>query len=57
MKKILICDDETDIRDVLEMLIEIEFDVEITHASDGQEGIELLSDDKSFDLIICDMNM
>jgi CheY-like chemotaxis protein len=55
MKKILICDDEADIRDVLEMLIE--FDVEITHAVDGQEGIDLLSMDKEYDLIICDMNM
>jgi CheY-like chemotaxis protein len=57
MKKILICDDESDIRDVLEMLIEIEFEVEITHASDGQEGIDILGENASFDLIICDMNM
>ena len=57
MKRILICDDEADIREVLEMLIEVEFDVEIIHASDGQEGIDKLQSDPKLDLIICDMNM
>lgn len=57
MKKILICDDENDIREVLEMLIEVEFDVEIHHAVDGQDGIDKLSNDTVYDLIICDMNM
>ena len=57
MKNVLICDDESDIRDVLEMLIELEFDVKITHATDGQDGIDKLSSQEQFDLIICDMNM
>ncbi len=57
MKKILICDDEHDIRDVLEMLIEVEFDVEIHHAENGAEGIKKLDENHEFDLIICDMNM
>lgn len=58
MKRILLCDDEQDIRDILEMLIEIEYDVEFGHAEDGEEGIQLLSNESlNFDLIICDMNM
>ena len=57
MKKILIIDDEHDIREVLEMLIEVEFDVEIHQASNGFEGIEKLDSDIVYDLIICDMNM
>lgn len=57
MKKILICDDEIDIREVLEMLIGVEFDIEVYHADNGIEGIELLGKGINFDLIICDMNM
>ena len=56
MKKILICDDESDIRDVLEMILEVEFDIEVTHAVNGQDGISKL-EESEFDLIICDMNM
>jgi CheY-like chemotaxis protein len=57
MKKILIIDDEHDIREVLEMLIEVEFDVEIHHAANGVEGIEKIESDEIYNLIICDMNM
>ncbi len=58
MRKILLCDDECDIREVLEMLIEVEYEAEFTHAIDGQDAIGLLRQyPGKFDLIICDMNM
>ncbi len=57
MKKVLICDDEQDIRDVLQILLEIEFEVEIIQASDGREGIEYLKQHNDLCLIVCDMNM
>ncbi len=59
MKRILLCDDEKDIRDVIEMMLEIELNdgVEVVHAENGHEGIERLKDSEKFDLIICDMNM
>lgn len=56
MKKILICDDQEDIRDVLEASLELEYDCEIQLACDGAEGIDFLSKQK-FDIILCDMNM
>lgn len=56
MKKILLCDDEQDIREVIEMLIEMELDAEIQHAENGDEGIQKL-ESEDFDLIVCDMNM
>lgn len=59
MKKVLICDDENDIREVLAMMLELEFEdeFEIVHAENGAEGIQKLKDIAGFDLIICDMNM
>ena len=59
MKNVLICDDESDIRDVLTMILEIEFgeQVVVTHAEDGSVGVEMLKEKNEFDLIICDMNM
>ncbi len=57
-KKILICDDEPAIREVLSMLIEVEFNVEIIFAVDGEEGIEKLKEYQGqIDFIISDMNM
>jgi CheY-like chemotaxis protein len=57
MKTILLCDDETDIRDVLEMLIEVEFEVNILHAANGAEGMAIYDSRDDIDLIICDFNM
>jgi CheY-like chemotaxis protein len=57
MVKILICEDEIDIREVLEMLIGVEFEAEFYHAVNGIEGIEHLNRGIQFDVIICDMNM
>lgn len=56
MKKILICDDEADIREILAMLIDLSFDVEISFAHDGKDCIEQITN-QDFDLIICDYNM
>jgi CheY-like chemotaxis protein len=56
-KTILLCDDETDIRDVLEMLIEVEFEVNIVHANNGAEAMEIYDSREDIDLIICDFNM
>ena len=57
MKKILIIEDEEDIRDVLEMIIEVEFDVEIIKACNGLEGVEKIDAIDDLSLILCDMNM
>ncbi len=57
MKKILICDDDQNIREILEMVITIEFEVEITMAIDGLDAIAKLKENPSFDLIISDNNM
>ena len=55
-KKVLLIDDEHDIREVLDMMISVEFEVEIEHAVDGLDGINKLKAG-AFDLIICDMHM
>jgi|SaaInlStandDraft_5_1057022.scaffolds.fasta_scaffold144427_2 CheY-like chemotaxis protein len=61
MKNVLICDDQVDIRDVVEMLFEIDInddiDTTLHSANDGLEAIALLSKEIEFNLIICDMNM
>ena len=57
MKKILICDDEKDIREILEITLEMEFDLEILHAANGEEGIEIYEAEDDIDVIICDYNM
>ena len=55
MSKIVIIDDEEDIRDVLEEIFErAGFDVRV--ASDGEEGLNLLRDDPA-DLVITDIIM
>ena len=56
MKKVLICDDEADIRQVLGLLLELEFEAEIVQACNGEEAILLLTKE-DFDLVICDMHM
>ena len=55
--KFLILDDEEDLRDILTILITANFDVNIYQAQDGAQGIELLSDEGPFDLVICDYKM
>lgn len=55
MKSILICDDDSEVREILELILKDEFDVDVVHAANGVEGIAMCSD--KFDLIISDYNM
>lgn len=55
--KILIVEDEEMLLDLFEMLISGEFDCEITTATNGNEAMEILKMDSTFDLIISDYKM
>jgi response regulator RpfG family c-di-GMP phosphodiesterase len=55
--KILIADDEEELRDIYEIILEGSFHCEIFKANDGQEAIQLLSESNDFDLVITDYNM
>ena len=55
--KILIVEDEEMLLDLFEMLISGEFDCEITTATNGNEAIEILKMDSTFDLVISDYKM
>jgi len=57
MKKVLICDDDENIREILEMIISMDFEVEMIMAEDGLDGIEKLKANPDISLIICDKNM
>lgn len=57
MFKVLVVDDEEEIVDLIETLLEIEIEVEVTKAFDGEQGIKELSKETQFDLIISDVNM
>jgi response regulator RpfG family c-di-GMP phosphodiesterase len=59
MKKlnILIADDEELLRDVLEMILESEFDCLSVKVANGNEAIAALKKNPEFDLIISDYNM
>ena len=55
--KILLVDDEDEILDILEILIESEFDVSTLRASSGNEAIALLKKQSDIDLVISDYSM
>ncbi len=55
MAKILIIDDETNIRSSLREILEYE-KFEVEEAKDGQEGFQALTEN-SFDLVLCDVKM
>lgn len=57
MHKILIVDDEEDIRDILEIILDSEFDLNITTAESGKHAINYLTQHNDFDLIISDYSM
>lgn len=57
MKRILICDDQVEIREALGMLVELEFEADIIFAEDGVDCMDKMTSDPAFDLIICDLNM
>lgn len=54
--KILICEDNTEIREALALLLRMHSKVSIKQCVDGNEGIELL-ERESFDIVICDYDM
>jgi DNA-binding response OmpR family regulator len=56
MKKILVCDDDPVILNVVYMKLKSENFGEIVQAIDGQQGIDLISKNH-FDLIITDLQM
>ena len=55
--KFLIVDDISELREILKMDIEANYDVEIIEAVDGQEAIDFLNTKGPFDLVICDYSM
>ena len=55
-KKILVVDDQDDIRDLLVDLLE-EIGLDVTTCSKAQDAIDVIEKDNSFDLIISDFNM
>ncbi len=54
--KILLIDDKPEVREVLECILEEEFEVELTEADDGLAGFEAAKKEK-YDLIITDYKM
>lgn len=58
MPRILIIEDEESIRRVLvKILQESDKTIECITVKDGQEGIDMLNQDDSFDLVFCDIKM
>ncbi len=55
MPKILIIDDETNIRNTLREILEYE-NYEVEEAPDGEKGFELIRS-KDFDVVLCDIKM
>ena len=56
MKKILICDDEKEILEVLQIYLERE-GYEVIKAYDGKEAIDIVENDNDVALIIADLMM
>jgi len=57
MKKILICDDDFDVREILSLIIESEFDNPIIKVSSGNQGIEKLKTEDNIGVVISDYHM
>lgn len=55
--KVLIVDDDKDIRDIIEFTFSCEVESDFVHAESGNKAIELIKDSSDLDLIICDFNM
>lgn len=55
--RILVVDDDSDIREIIEFTFECEVKAEYVHRETGNEAIDLLKKDPAFDLIVCDYNM
>ena len=59
MSKVLIIDDEEDIRDIVKMILEGEFDCDFLQAASGNQAVEILGSDegKEVKAIISDYTM
>ncbi len=55
--KVLIVDDDSDIRDILEFTFSCEAEANFIHASSGNEAIKIIKENSDIDIIICDYNM
>ena len=57
MDKILVADDLDDVRELVVMMIEAEFDVKILEAADGEQAIQILQDNPDIAVIVSDYDM
>jgi response regulator RpfG family c-di-GMP phosphodiesterase len=55
--KFLIVNNKDEVRDVLSVLISSKYVVEIFHAVDGRQGLEIFQEDGPFDLVLSGFNM
>lgn len=55
--KVLIVDDDKDIRDIIEFTFGCEVESDFVHAESGNKAIEIVDSNNDLDLIICDYNM
>lgn len=59
MKNILVIDDEQDILETIVDSLEVEFGdkVNVNHATNGEQALQLFGGDVIYDLIVTDLNM
>lgn len=55
--RILVVDDDSDIREIVCFLLEFEMNAEVLQAEDAEKAIEIINQPESMDLIICDYYM
>lgn len=55
--KVLVCEDNHDIRDLIVFILESEYDFTILEAENGEEGIEVITQNPDLNYIISDYNM
>lgn len=55
-KKILLCEDSAFFAQAISTLLRSQ-GYEVAHVADGQKGIDMLGEQKDFDLILCDIMM
>jgi len=57
MNKILVVDDEEDIREIVSMVLETHFDCEVVESYSGNDAIRIIKENKDLKVIICDYRM
>lgn len=55
--RVLLIDDDNDVREIIAFTLENEMECEVVEADSGKAGIEVLKNDQSFQMIVCDYNM